>query len=283
MPRAHLVTEADLQTLNRALLKLYAPELTLADYPQVAFECLHELVPNDQVNYANLDPATGLMDMATSAPSADWAKGVEGFGQHMWKHRMSNFDPTVNEGRPFFSTDFVTLRQFRDSDLYADCFRVLGMDHHGAVHVPTEDGRRLWFGLERAGARGYGERDRMMLTLVQPHLANARRLALARQRVTAELKLHPGSFDALGFTGRESETAYWLTEGKTNVEIGLLMRLHVQTVKCHVTNLFNKTGTDNRLALTLRLFELARGMAEGTGAMRTVRARRGPEAEEEQA
>jgi DNA-binding CsgD family transcriptional regulator len=271
-----MITAHDLQTLNQATLALYSAELTLANYPDAAFQFLHALVGTDQVNYANLDPVAGTMDMASSAPTVDWAKGVEGFGRHMSKYPFSNFDPTVNDGKPFLSTDFMSLRQFRDLDLYDECFRVLGMDHHGAVHVPTDDGRVLWFGLERAGARGYEERDRLMLTLAQPHLANARRLACARQKALTELKLDLGSFTPLGFTARESETAYWLTAGKTNVEIGLLVGLHVQTVKCHVTSLFNKTGTGNRLALTLRLLELAGGLVAPGTPMHTVRARRGP-------
>ncbi|MCX7285887.1 MAG: isocitrate/isopropylmalate family dehydrogenase, partial [Novosphingobium sp.] len=41
---------------------------------------------------------------------------------------------------------------------------------------------------------------------------------------------------------REAEIAYWLTEGKSNIEISLLMNLHLQTIKGHVTSLFNKTG-----------------------------------------
>lgn len=251
-----MLTHEELHTLNLALIGLYQADLTLAGYPKAAFRVLHTLVDADQINFAHLDAASGEMDLATSAPSADWARGVEGFGRCMAKYPMSNFDPSVNEGRPFFSSDFVTLRQFRDLDLYQECFRVLGMQHHGAVHVPTEDGRLLWFGVERAGARSFTERDRLMLTLAQPHLANARRLIAARQALTT--RASPEHFTHLGFTPREAEVAVWLAEGKSNVEIALLLGRHVQTVKSHVTCLFDKTGTHNRLALTLHLLEIAR-------------------------
>jgi DNA-binding CsgD family transcriptional regulator len=266
-----MITAADLQKLNEATLGLYAPDLTLGGYPEAAFKFLHTLIGCDQVNYANLDLEAGLMDMATSEMTPDWAKGVEGFGMHMWKYPMSNFDPTVNGGKPFFSSDFVTQRQFRDLDLYSDCFQILGMDHHGAVYVPTDEKHRLWFGLERSGPREYSERDRLMLTLAQPHLENARRLALARQKVREELQITPETF-ATAYSPREAEIAYWLTEGKSNIEISLLMHLHIQTIKGHVTALFNKTGCGNRLALTLHLIEQARHLAERGPEMHVVKA-----------
>jgi len=270
-----MVTAADLQTLNEATLALYAPDLRLSSYPEAAFKFLSTLVGAEQINYANLDLEAGTMDMATSAMTPDWARGVEGFGLHMWKYPMSNFDPGVNDGKPFFSSDFVTQRQFRDLDLYSECFQILGMDHHGGVFVPTDEKHRLWFGLERSGPREFSERDRLMLTLAQPHLENARRLALARQKVRDELKITPDTF-ATAYSSREAEIAYWLTEGKTNIEISLVMRLHLQTVKGHVTSLFNKTGCGNRLALTLYLIEQARRLSDPAPEMHVVRAQYTP-------
>lgn len=272
-----MVTAADLQTLNEATLALYAPELRLGGYPEAAFKFLSSLIGADQINYANLNLQVGTMDMATSVMTPDWAKGVEGFGRHMWKYEMTNFDPSVNDGKPFFSSDFVTQRQFRDLDLYSECFQILGVDHHGSVYVPTDEKHRLWFGLERSGPREYSERDRLMLTLAQPHLENALKLATARQKVRDQLQITPETF-ATAYSPREAEIAYWLTEGKSNVEIGLVMRLHVQTIKGHLTSLFNKTGCSNRLALTLHLIEQARHPSDPTPDMHIVKAQYTPPA-----
>lgn len=271
-----MVTAADLQTLNEATLALYTPDLRLGGYPEAAFKFLSTLIGVEQINYANLDLKAGTMDMATSALTPDWAAGVEGFGRFMWKYDMTNFDPSVNEGKPFFSSDFVSQRQFHNLDIYSECFRLLGMDHHGAVYVKTDDTHRLWFGLERSGPSEFSERDRLMLTLAQPHLENARRLALARQKVRDEIRISPVTF-ASAYSPREAEIACWLTEGKSNIEIALLMKLHVQTVKGHVTSLFNKTGCGNRLALTLHLIEQARLLSQPE--MKVVEARYTPPAQ----
>jgi DNA-binding CsgD family transcriptional regulator len=178
----------------------------------------------------------------------------------MAKYPYFCFDPTVNDGRPFFRNDFITLRQFRNLDIFSECFRILEAQNHAAVHVPTNDGRLLWFGVERAGAGDFTERDRLVLTLAQDHLINAYRLAAARAKIRDGLPLQASDFGRAGFTPREAEVAHWIVEGKTNGEIAALLGVQVQTVKGYVTALFNKTGTGNRLGLALHLIELGRIM-----------------------
>ena len=85
----------------------------------------------------------------------------------------------------------------------------------------------------------------------------------------ARFPLNASIFAETGLTPRESEVACWLIEGKTNAEIALLMKLQIQTVKAHVTALFNKTGIGNRLALTLHLMELVRALPQACEEIRT--------------
>lgn len=252
------ITQADLDLLSEATLGLYSPELHIGNWVEHAFAFVRTLVSADMVNYGNLNLRTGTMEATTTCEGLDWEKAVSGFGAFMRKYKYFNFDPTVNEGRPFFRSDFISARQFRDLDIYSECFRILETMDHAAVHVPTGDGRLAWFAAERGGRQDFDERDRMLLTVGQQHLANSRHLALARQSVRDEYPIEPSTFVEAGLTARESEVGYWLTEGKSNVEIAALMRLQIQTVKGYVAALFLKTGTSNRLALTLHLLELTR-------------------------
>lgn len=252
-----MISSADLNNLSKAIVDLYSPDLHVENYVELAFRFVHAVLPADQVNYGSLDRKSGTLDAATSAHTTNWEEAVAGFGRCMAKYPYFSFDPTVNGGRPFFRNDFLSLRQFRGLDIFSECFRILDMQNHAAVHVPTDDGKLLWFGIERAGSGDYTERDRQVLTLAQEHLSNAHRLAHARQKIRNELKLEARAFCQAGFTPREAEVASWLTEGKTNVEIAALLRIGVPTVKGHVTALFNKTGASNRLALTLQLIDLA--------------------------
>jgi len=268
-----MITAADLETLSKATLRLYATDLHAGNWLERAFEFLRTLVSADMVNYGNLDLGTGTMEATTTCDRSNWPTAVVGFGEFMRKYEYFNFDPSVNGGRPFFRSDFISGRQFRDTDIWCECFRILETMDHAAVHVPTDDGHLAWFAAERGGSLDFNDRDRLMLTLGQEHLTNSYKLALVRQKVREEFPIDATAFSRAGFTPRESEVAIWLVEGKTNAEIAALMRLQTQTVKGHVTALFNKTGTGNRLALTLRLIELAREHLRGDGGLQTFAVR----------
>ncbi len=258
-----MVTASDLQTLSQVTLNLYCPDLSLTNFNKRAFEFLASLVPCDLINFGDLNPATGTLDATSNYQPPGWTSAVEGFGRCMGKYDLFRFDPTVNDGKPFFRNDFYTRREFLGLDMYSECFRLLGANNHAAVHVTADDGRIRYFALERSGRVDYTERDRILLGLAQQHLANARRLAVARQRVRPVIAADPADFSRAGFSPRESDVAYWLTQGKTNPEIAILMKVSEQTVKAHLTSLFNKTGVGNRLALTLHVMELDHTLSEG--------------------
>jgi DNA-binding CsgD family transcriptional regulator len=53
---------------------------------------------------------------------------------------------------------------------------------------------------------------------------------------------------ALGLTAREAEVCYWISEGKTNPEIAIILDSSINTVKKHANNLFAKLGVETRTA-----------------------------------
>lgn len=52
--------------------------------------------------------------------------------------------------------------------------------------------------------------------------------------------------DAFGLTAREAEVLYWLTLGKTNRDISVILSLSSRTVNKHLEQIFQKMGVDNR-------------------------------------
>ena len=63
-------------------------------------------------------------------------------------------------------------------------------------------------------------------------------------------------------TPRELDVIQSLVSGRANKEIARELSISEQTVKHHVTNIFNKTATSTRLELTL--FVVENGLLEGT-------------------
>jgi len=56
----------------------------------------------------------------------------------------------------------------------------------------------------------------------------------------------PKALLALGLTAREAEVLYWITEGKTNPEIAIILDASPDTVKKHAANLYAKFGVPTR-------------------------------------
>lgn len=70
----------------------------------------------------------------------------------------------------------------------------------------------------------------------------------------------PEPLQALGLTPREAEVLFWLTQGKTSPEIGVILGAALNTVKKHVQNVFQKLGVENRTAAAVRALDvLGRG------------------------
>jgi|WetSurMetagenome_2_1015567.scaffolds.fasta_scaffold233570_2 two-component system, NarL family, nitrate/nitrite response regulator NarL len=79
-------------------------------------------------------------------------------------------------------------------------------------------------------------------------------------RPSSGIKTPPAKF---GLTKREMQILVLAVAGKTNREIAKRISISEQTVKHHLTNIFDKVGVYNRLELAL--FAIHHGLTTGTG------------------
>jgi DNA-binding CsgD family transcriptional regulator len=63
----------------------------------------------------------------------------------------------------------------------------------------------------------------------------------------------------LGLTPREAEVLFWLSEGKTNAEIGLILNSARRTVEKHVEHILEKLNVENRSAAIRLALAVLRG------------------------
>ena len=54
-----------------------------------------------------------------------------------------------------------------------------------------------------------------------------------------------------GLTPRESEVLWWVTEGKTNREIAIILGRSARTVQIHMNNVYRKLGVETRTAAAM--------------------------------
>lgn len=61
---------------------------------------------------------------------------------------------------------------------------------------------------------------------------------------------------ALNITGREADVLLWVTQGKSNAEVALILEMSEKTVKQHLGSVFQKIGVEGRNAATVRALEI---------------------------
>jgi Response regulator containing a CheY-like receiver domain and an HTH DNA-binding domain len=66
----------------------------------------------------------------------------------------------------------------------------------------------------------------------------------------------PEPLKSLGLTDREAEVLLWVSQGKSNGDIGIILGMAEKTVKKHMGNIFEKLGIEGRNAATVRALEV---------------------------
>jgi DNA-binding CsgD family transcriptional regulator len=111
----------------------------------------------------------------------------------------------------------------------------------------------------RTGTLKFSPRGQFVVDLLHPHFARARQLLEAAPPVVRQT-------NPIGLTPREHEVLYWVSEGKTNSQIGLILNASARTIQKHLEHIFQKLGVETRTSATVRAIEMGM-LATITGAM----------------
>lgn len=250
--------------------RLFAPGLDPVSFQSRAAAVLRHATGCPVISFARLEPDTRRLEVDFDPLVAGLSAALPGFARHMGTQPCFNFDPAVNEGRPFLRSDFVPDEEFYASPIYLEGFALAGITDHAALLLHSDARLVFFIGLERLGGV-FQTCDRDVLNLLQPHLVNAYRIA-RDLACLEEAVADSGAFVRAGLSERQAEVLSLLARGKSNAEIGVLLSLRLSTVKSYVEAVFDKLGVDNRHAALLRAHQLARqGSAplDGTGRLST--------------
>ncbi|HET7444851.1 MAG TPA: helix-turn-helix transcriptional regulator [Solirubrobacterales bacterium] len=148
---------------------------------------LQRLVPGDLVGYNEVDP--GGEALVLTYPE----QVPESIGGEL--ARLAHEHPLVmaqvgGDNRTQKISDFLSQRQFHALELYTELYRKIDAEDQIAFGLPGPT--VIGIALNRA-SRSFSERDRTLLDLLSPHLAQAHRRALERERaVTVMAALERG-------------------------------------------------------------------------------------------
>jgi len=159
---------------------------------------LRSLIAADGVSYSELDPVErrSILQVWHKADGADqlfWGED-EGFDADVdlfWSfrhtHPLCGFHCSGGDWTKALKvSDFVTLREFRRTLIYDALYRG-EIDHWLEVGLEPEPARTRTFIFTRFDQSDFDERDRLVATLLQPHLAKRADEAEAALRATEAL------------------------------------------------------------------------------------------------
>jgi DNA-binding CsgD family transcriptional regulator len=232
------VSERDL----RRMLEVVSPDAVAEQGPELPEQVLTglaELIPCSAISFMVMDtarsePVAGQQLDLRDYPAEDAESGAL-FFEAYWDCAACS-QPELVGGPGVASTwqDYYTEREFR-SLLMAEYFDQVEIWHELLVCLPSRHGltRRLML-VRDAGDPPFSERDRLLLTLLRPHLTEI------RARVEAERRSVPA------LTPRQVELLRRLARGHTNRRLARDLGLSEATVRKHLENIYARLDVHSR-------------------------------------
>jgi DNA-binding CsgD family transcriptional regulator len=204
--------------------------------PKPVLDALRRLVPCDVVTYhegVGGDAALASSGEPRGPVPADYREACR---------RYWHQDRLVSAQGARKVSDFLSRREFHRTELYQYASGPVGIGDMFRLWLDPESGSgaRLEFDRPR---RDFSERDRDVLDVLSPYLAQLRRHAVARHQRPVGAT---ATWEKL--TMREREILYLVAAGKTNAAIAADLWISPGTVRTHLDNVFKKLGVHTRAA-----------------------------------
>ena len=211
-------------------------------FPPELVERLGDLVPAAElVTYCELD--WERRRVTYEADRLAWARDPDvedGCWELKHQHAVCEYFARTGDFRPRRMSDLLSPREWRSRELYNVVFRPY--QYELDLRIPSSRTGSTRTFLFHGQKRDFGERDRLVLELLRPHL----------ERVVDRFERRATRND-LPLTRREREILEWVERGKTNAEIAEILWLSPSTVRKHLENAYGKLGVRTRTAAVARL------------------------------
>jgi DNA-binding CsgD family transcriptional regulator len=207
-----------------------------ASFARLGVDGLPGLVASEFTTLSICHLASGKREVFGLPAGALSAEDRAAFDRHFHQHPLVRFHAYQGGRVPQRISDSVPFEQFRRSALYNDYYRRIRIDHAIALPIYVRDGLLVSFVLNRT-RRDFTDRERALLDLLKPHLA-----AIYR-RINSVGQL----------TAREAEVLRWVGAGKSDAQIGAILRISARTVQKHLQNIYEKLGVESRTAAAMRV------------------------------
>jgi DNA-binding CsgD family transcriptional regulator len=216
------------------------PDLPEAGLPWSLISDLTELIPSDCVVFCGFAHKPHTATWFLQQTSADGADDEAYWQYHQdcppvcYPERGGDLRQVIRY------SDFYSARQWHNSGIYRDYFRVAGVEHALVLFFPvpgwSSRDATLRLAFFRASGPDFSERERGLLALLRPHLHEA--------YLDAELR----RYRAPQLTPRQWDLLRLIAAGHTNGQIARRLDVSEGTVRKHLENLYAKLQVTSRTA-----------------------------------
>lgn len=155
-------------------------------------------------------------------------------------------------------SDLLSRRDWHRQELYQLSMEAHALEEDLGTDFRLGDGSLVNACVLRK-RRTFQERDRDLFTLLLPHI---------RALLEWDCPRCAPGLEGLGLTRREQEVLSWISEGKTNSEVGQILGIATGTVKIHLERIYRKLGVENRHGATLKALEQLQALPHRTSPTR---------------
>jgi DNA-binding CsgD family transcriptional regulator len=238
-----------------------AGERSAADsFPAEILDPLAALIRCDSLSYCEIDRREAkTVGSASLADEDGTCEEEEAYWATVDEHPIRRHRALTGELGAFKILDFATPRQLRQTRFYADYLSqsAAPQGYLRTVSLPAAEGFTYTFLATRESA-DFGERERALLNLLQPHLHQLRSAVDARRCARATIRGVPDGV----LSERETDVLLHVAEGMRNREIAQALWIAPGTVRKHLDNIYAKLGVHSRAAATARLHQDPRNLLD---------------------
>lgn len=172
------------------------------------------------------------------------------------KHPHTDYYKRTGDGSARRLSDLVPMRALRRTMFFNEISRKNRLRWQLTTYMQIPESGTLMVAACRTGI-DFSERDRQLLELLRRHIQSAWSRAVQRDNQTCfptrrgeaacvDETSRRIALRELGITAREADVLLWVTEGKTNGEIAIILGLTPGTVKFYVQCLLARLGCETR-------------------------------------
>lgn len=248
--------ERDLRAGLKLLQEVGACAGDWRSFARAGVSALPSLVASEITTLSVCDLRSGRRQVIASPGCAIGDAERACFDRYFAVHPLVRYHAFERGERVHRISDSQSNACFRETALYDEYYRRIGIDHVMALPIQVDSNVLVSFVLNRS-RRDFSDRDRAVLDLVRVNLAQMYRHACALETLRESSGAALRDSMAATLTARECDVLRWVRAGKTDRDIGTLLGCSHRTVQKHLQRVYTKLGVETRTAAVMRMQQQA--------------------------